>query len=126
MPEALTIPSTKLHPKVVMDADANTFSISGRALPEDAIDFFEPVQKWMEEYGAMPNPETLLVFDLEYFNSSSARQILEIITELENIHSRGHKVKVIWKHHADDGLMQDRGQEIKELVDLPFDLEAYE
>jgi len=63
---------------------------------------------------------------LEYFNSSSARQVMEIIILLEKIQTNGHKVKVIWLYEEGDEMSQERGEEIKVVSKLPFDIVEYE
>lgn len=96
--------------------------MSGRALPEDAVAFFTPLKDWLTEYGNNPESHTVLEMDLEYFNSSASRQIIEMLIQLEEMNSA---VKVIWKHKKDDELMQYRGEELASFVDLPFEYQSY-
>ena len=41
-------------PKVILDADNNTFEISGRSLPEDVVAFYDPILEWLDEYAQNP------------------------------------------------------------------------
>ncbi len=85
-----------------------------------------PIYEWLEAYIADPNPETDFKFDLEYFNSSSARQVMKLIMLLEKLHIAGKKVKVVWLFEQGDEMSQERGQEIKAVSKLPFDIIEYE
>ncbi len=79
----------------------------------------------MEEYVKSPLPNTNFVFDLEYFNSSSARQIMEIIMLLEKIQKGGKIVKVSWLYEEGDEMSKERGDEIKLVSKLDFDIKEY-
>ncbi|MDP1746699.1 MAG: SiaC family regulatory phosphoprotein, partial [Bacteroidota bacterium] len=62
---------------------------------------------------------------LDYFNSASTKKIFEIITILEKLSSNNLPVTVIWYHTKDDELIRNRGLEIKEMVELPFEVKIY-
>jgi hypothetical protein len=70
-------------------------------------------------------PKTYFIFDLEYFNSSSARQIMEIIMLLENINKTGNTVKVSWMYEEGDEMSKERGDEIKLVSKLDFEIKEY-
>ena len=124
MGKAINIKGTEDTPKVILDIKKEEFEISGRSLPEDAEKFYAPIQKWMEIYVKNPCLNTAFTINLEYFNSSSVKQILRILIKLEQIVKDGKKVKITWFHHEDDELMEVRGQEIKSVLDVPFEIKA--
>ena len=125
MPEAIYFEPTADNPKVILDKEKGLFEISGRSLPEDVAKFYAPVMDWVLEYITDPNDETEFVFDLEYFNSSSARLIVKMLVELEKLEKMGKKVKAVWLYKENDDVMQERGEELKSVVLLPFELKAY-
>ena len=120
MPEKLLIEATNETPYVHFNTEENIFEITGRSLPEDVIKFYSPVRDWIKEYVKNPNEETNFTFDLEYFNSSSARILVKILVELEEIKDK--KVKVTWLYRENDEVMYDRGDEIKSVILLPFEI----
>jgi len=63
-------------PKITLDKEANVFEICGKSFPENAVEFYSPVIKWINEYAQSPNPETIFTINLDYFNSSSSKKIL--------------------------------------------------
>ena len=99
--------------------------ISGSSLPENAIKFFAPILNWMEDYLKSPNQVTIFEFKLDYFNSASIKSIYEIIKVLEKISKNNFQVNIIWYYVNDDELIKNRGLEIKEMLDVPFDLKLY-
>ena len=107
-----------------MDKENNRFEISGRPLPEDAFGFYAPIHEWLEAYVEDPNLSTELIMNLDYFNSSSARNIVEMLFILEKITESENEVKVIWLYKEEDDVMKGRGEEIESVVELPFEIKA--
>lgn len=125
MKKSLIIEETHDTPKIILDKSKGVFEISGRSLPENAVKLYSPVLKWMEEYIMAPNQTTHFEFKLDYFNSASTKKIFEIITILEKLSSNNLPVTVIWYHTKEDELIRNRGLEIKEMVELPFEVKIY-
>lgn len=124
--EPIKIKETEDTPKVVFDPDNDFFEISGRSLPEDVANFYDPLLNWLEEYAESPNEETIIDFKLEYFNTASSKALLDILMKLEAIYENGSKVLVKWYYPEDDEDMQEAGEEYSEIVDIPFELISYE
>ena len=122
--EALKRDQTEDTPYISFDPDSNVFEISGRSLPEDASKFYDSVHEWLNKYVLNPNDSTELSMKLDYFNSASARKIVEILFILEKIQEVNKEVKVLWFYNEDDEVMEARGEEIKSVVELPFELRS--
>ena len=120
--EKLELANTEDTPYLLLDKENNQFEISGRSLPEDAFGFYSPIHKWLESYVTHANPSTELVMNLDYFNSSSARNIVEMLFILEKITETGNEIKVTWLFKEDDDVMKGRGEEIQSVVELPFEI----
>lgn len=122
MIKVLEIQETRDTPKVLFDANNNQFVIKGNSLPENTEVFFAPIFDWIEEYQKNPNDSTVLVCELEYFNSSTAKMLYEIFFELEKIAKTGKKVKVEWVYESDDKLIEEKGSEYQSVVSIPFEM----
>ena len=122
--KALLIQATADTPKVHLDKDNNVFEISGLSLPEDAIEFYKPVMAWLEEYSAAPNPETDFNLKLEYFNTASSKQIIQLLLFLEKLNTNT-KVKILWHYKDIDEDMHDLGEEYSEIIKVDFELVEY-
>lgn len=118
----LIIEPTAKTPKVILNADINVFEITGRSIPEDSIGFYRKILDWVEEYGSSPNPKTNFKFELEYFNTSSSKCLLDLFRKLEKMYKSGHEVEITWCYDADDEDMEETGEDYKALLDAPFNL----
>jgi hypothetical protein len=59
--------------------------ISGRSIPENATELYEPVHTWVIEYINNPRPITNFRLNLEYFNSASSIWLAKIVKTLSKI-----------------------------------------
>jgi hypothetical protein len=118
----LIIEPTPKTPKVILNADINVFEVSGRSIPEDSIGFYKKILDWIDEYSKAPNPKTVFKFQLEYFNTSSSKCLLDLFRKLEKMYKAGHEVVIAWNYDADDEDMEETGEDYKALLDCPFDL----
>ncbi len=107
-------------PTVVLDRENNIFEMSGRSLPEEALSFYRPILKWLDDYARNPLPRTEFVFNMSYYNTATAKQILEILLRLEDIYSTGHDVRVTWLYESGDIEMEDAGVEYARIVNVPI------
>jgi len=122
MLEAIKFEPTNETPGVVLDKENSIFEFKGRSLPEDVNKFYGPVKEWLKQYTKEPNKQTKIVFNLDYFNSSSARVLVKILVEMEAIAEKGYDVSVDWYYKENDDVMEDRGDEIKSVLRIPFNL----
>lgn len=112
-------------PKVDFNPKDGRLEIVGRSLPENAEMFYQPLIEWVETFIEFAPDETVLKIELEYFNSSSVKQILAILIKLENLMLKGKDVLVIWSYNEDDELMEMKGRELESIVELPFNLQSF-
>ena len=122
--EKLLIEATPTTPKVHLDPVEGYFEISGKSLPENTYDFFQPIQDWMDSYLTQPAVQSGLVFKLEYFNTSSTSHFLKLIKKMEKLHLAGNNAHVTWYHDMDDEDMKEAGEDFRLLVKIPIDIIA--
>ena len=77
--DPLIIEPTDESPEVILDKENGRFEFGGKSLPEDVKEFYSPILIWLENYVKDPNDETHVKFKFDYFNSASAKQILDIL-----------------------------------------------
>jgi hypothetical protein len=56
--ETLRLEQTDDSPQVILDQEGNQFELSGKSLPVDVVDFYQPVLNWMGEYRENPYAKT--------------------------------------------------------------------
>lgn len=119
--DVINIKGTDDTPEILLDKSNAIFQISGRSLPEDAVEFFRPVLEWIDSYKAEPGGITDFVFKLEYVNTASSKLIQDVLFSLESIPG----AKIVWYHREGDEDMDEMGHEYAEIVDLPFEFKTY-
>lgn len=123
--EIINLEGTEDTPRVLFDPSKNIFEITGRSLPEDCAQFYGPLLKWLDEYVASPNANTIFEVKLEYFNTASSKMILDVLSKMESLKEAGKDVSIHWYSHDDDEDMQEAGEEFAELVEVPFEYKVY-
>ncbi len=121
MSDILNIQATEDTPLVVFDKNTGQFTLSGRSLPEDAFSYYVPIMDWLAEYAKNPLPLTTINFNLEYFNTASAKQVFKITNILAEI-SKNNKVIVNWHFDEGDKDMQSSGERFSKLCGMRFEL----
>lgn len=101
------------------------FEFSGKSRPENVVSFFEPIFDWFKKYEDNPNSETIVCFNLEYFNSSSAKVLLRFLVCLEEMSRKGINIKILWKYRANDEDILETGEDYASLVEVPFEFMEY-
>jgi hypothetical protein len=124
--EPLRIEQTDDSPEVVLDQQNNQFEISGKSLPEDVVDFYQPVLDWLGDYRSDPNPRTEFSFKLIYFNTASSKLILDILMIFEEMVEEGQDILIKWVSLKSDEDMQEAGREYEEMIDVPFEHVTYD
>jgi hypothetical protein len=96
--------------------------LKGRSIPENSIEFYEPMVSWLEEYATNPQEKTVLHVQLEYFNTSSSKCILDVFKKLEAIKKAGHDVVIKWYYEEDDEDMLEAGEDYQTIISVPFEM----
>lgn len=118
-----TVPATAKTPDLDLDPGSGVLTIKGCAIPENADRFFTPLLDRIVVYGTAPAERTVVRVELSYFNSSSAKYLLDLFKELEDLHAAGRtKVSVEWCHAPEDLDMQEAGQDYRALLEFPVKL----
>jgi hypothetical protein len=124
--EVISIKGTQETPEVLLDSSKGIFDISGKSLPEDVKEFYNPLLRWFDEYAKNPNNQTFLKIKMDYFNTASSKMILELFEVVKKVHSSGKETVIEWYYQADDEDMQDAGQDYSDLIEMPFKLISYQ
>jgi len=121
----INVDGTDETPAVVLDAENGKYEFSGRSMPEDVTQFYNPILEWFEGYAENPKPSMDVVFKMDYFNTASSKMILDILLKLDEINEGDTVVKIKWCYKEDDEDMEEAGEEYADLVEIEFDLEGY-
>ncbi len=118
--DQLLIEPTETSPKIDFNPNGY-FLIEGESRPENVVKFYEPVLNWLREFSQNANGKKIeFDFKLEYFNSSSAKFIMDVFMELEKACKNGADILVNWFYDELDEDLLESGEEYEKLVEGPF------
>jgi hypothetical protein len=118
--EPIIIEGTPKTPSVKFDEKEGVFEIKGRSIPENSVEFYKPLNEWLDNYMQTPLDKTVVNIRLEYFNTSSSKCILDVFKRLEAIHKTKHDVEINWFYEEDDEDMLEAGEDYDSIIKVPF------
>lgn len=124
--EKLEIEGTPKTPTVNFDAEKAHIEIRGRSIPENSIEFYKPLMDWLDEFSKNPKEKTNVHIQLEYFNTSSSKCILDVFKKLEHLHKNGSDVLINWYYEEDDEDMLEAGEDYQTIIGVPFKMKEVE
>lgn len=95
--------------------------IEGRSYPSDSINFFQPLFEWVEKYR---NKKTTVFIRLEYFNTSTCKQLLSLL-KLVIDNNEGDEVKVLWFYEENDLDVCEIGEHMQSILKINFEYKTY-
>lgn len=117
--EDLNLEGTAKTPTVDFKSNGELL-IKGRSIPENSIEFYKPIIDWISDYGNGPQSDTSVNIQLEYFNTSSSKCILDVFKKLESLPDTSVKIK--WYYEEDDEDMLEAGEDYEAIIDLTFEM----
>ena len=118
--ETISIEGTPKTPTITFDTNKGFLEIKGRSIPENSIEFYKPLVDWLEKYATKPQSVTNVNIQLEYFNTSSSKCILDVFKKLEGINKGGSQVTINWYYEEDDEDMLEAGEDYQAIINVPF------
>lgn len=128
--KGLNIPATAKSPRVLLDTDKNIFEIQGNSRPENVRDFYFPIIYKIRKYFEKVIDKNMVDefneksfkfnFKLDYFNSSSAKFISDILVLIRDFTEEGLNLKVNWYFADGDEDMMEVGEDFSEMISVPF------
>ena len=126
--ENLKIAATERSPEVDFDFKHGILSLRGESYPEDASAVFGPIFAALETFLATAEGRDVAFdFDLAYFNSSSAKALMNMFQMLDRAAEGGCRLTINWHFAHDDDTMKEFGEDFSEdLEHVVFNLVAVE
>jgi len=116
----IEIEGTSKTPTVSLNPENGLVEIKGRSIPENSVEFYKPLVDWLEDYKKSPASKTTVNIQLEYFNTSSSKCILDVFKRLEDINKGDAEVLINWYYEEDDEDMLEAGEDYESIIRVPF------
>jgi len=118
--DSIFIEGTPKTPNVRFDNEKGALLLKGRSIPENSIEFYKPLVDWLEAYSNSPQPKTVCEIQLEYFNTSSSKCLLDLFKKMENMIKDGNEIVINWYYEEDDEDMLEAGEDYQSIINVPF------
>ncbi len=114
----LIIPKTNQTPLVEFDIIKGILHMQGKIVPENPIEFFEKVNKSVEEY-LKANPDNLEInMKLDYFNTVSSKLLSKFFQRVVS----NSKPVLNWYYEKDDIELKEAGEDYSTIINYPINL----
>ena len=117
--EDLIIPGTSKTPDVAFLVLDKKLTLTGRSIPENSIQFYEPLLNWANDFCSSKPSNIEVHVKLEYFNTSSSKCLMDLLKRIENCEC---EAEVYWYFEEEDEDMQEAGEDHAAIIQLPFKL----
>lgn len=122
--EPILLNATGDTPLINFNPQTNTFVLAEKSLPANAVEFYDPLIKWFKEYLKKPNEKTYVDFKLDYFNTSSSKQIARFLKAIQDSPTKDN-ITIRWFYEEDDSDMLESGMLYARLIDVNFEFIEY-
>ncbi|WP_420581433.1 DUF1987 domain-containing protein [Reichenbachiella sp.] len=116
------IKATANTPFVALEMANRTLLIKGSSHPENPSEFYNKVDKLLAFYIAEGRKSLTVNLSLDYFNTSSARYLYMLMTQLKQYQEDGVEVAVNWYYKIDDEDMLLSGKNFSSYTQLELKL----
>ena len=120
--EPLILQETSLTPGISLNNETGQLEFKGKSIPENSLDFYQPIYEWLDAYVIEPNEKTIVTIQLDYFNTSSSKCILDILKRIDKLEITGYDVLIKWYYDEEDEDMMEAGEDYSDLLEAPFEL----
>jgi len=121
--DSINIEGTPKTPTISFDANTGIIEIKGRSIPENSIEFYKPLVDWLDKFADVAQGVVNVNIQLEYFNTSSSKCILDVFKKLENLQNKNRAQVVInWYYEEDDEDMLEAGEDYQSILKIPFNM----
>lgn len=118
--------STGSTPYILIDEEKSYMQFKGESFHENVLEFYSPVFEWLQNY--LKGDFQCFVFDCElrYFNSSTAKMLLNILLIMDEACKDGKKVTVNWITTEDNEINIECGEDFEEEIEnLEFNIQIH-
>lgn len=125
--DTFRLESTPRTPLVNLNPESGVFEMKGKSIPENSTVFYKAMFDWLNAYLEQPAGKTVLNIQMDYFNTSSSKSVVDFFKKLESLHKSGKgEVEINWLHNEEDEDMQEAGEDYKSIIKVPFNIISFQ
>ena len=92
----------------------------GRSVHENALEFFKPVDDWVNDYINEPADVTSIDMKFDYLNSANAKILIQLIHKISRVRLLNKKLIINWYYEEGDEDIYERGEYFSSVLNIPF------
>lgn len=119
------IDETQTTPEIIIDDKKNLIHLKGKSTILNAYNFYKSVLDMVDFYIKKEPDETKVIFELEYFNTTTSRAIVEMLKKLKKLKQNGKKLYIECVCDEDDEEMIQAGNDINHITKLNLLIKKY-
>ena len=114
---------TSSTPYILIDQEKGYMRFQGESFHENVLDFYSEIVDWLQKYLAGDFEQFVFDCELKYFNSSTARLLLNMLLLMDDASAAGKKVTVNWISTEDNEINIECGEDFSdEVTSLTFNM----
>lgn len=92
--------------------------LDGKIVAENPLDFFDRLNRWIEEYAASKSTQTLTVgLRLDYFNTVASKLLSKFFIKLIALNAT-----INWYYEKDDDEIKEAGEDYKIMLNYEINI----
>ena len=120
--DIIEIQESEFTPYVYFDPNSGLVKLKGNSLPENTFEFYSELMDSLKKYFQNPKDKTLVMMEINYFNSSSSKLFFDLFDMLEEFNEKS-SIEVQWIYDSENESMEEAGEDFKDDFDeLDFQL----
>lgn len=118
--DKIIVEGTPKTPSIQADPANGQIKIKGRSNPENSAEFYQPLIDWLDIYVKDFFGGASLTIDLEHFNTSTSKCIMDVLKRLRKINGPNRKVDITWYYEEDDEEMLEAAETYESMTGMEF------
>ena len=118
----LTIESTATTPELSIDPSISVLTVKGKFIDDHPNEFMLKLSdgfSWLNNRSATG---ISFIFQFEYINTGGLKALMLFLKKVEQAKTSETIIQILWNANERDELMIEMGEDLKSVVDLPFEI----
>lgn len=112
------------EPNFSINKEEGIILLNGKSNIENSLAFYKPLLEQLKEYIAEKPVKIYMYVDLEFFNTTSSKCMLDMFRLLTQYYKDGYDAKIFWYHEEDDEEIEEAGYDYQSIVRMPFEVKV--
>lgn len=118
------IKQTTDSPSLIIDGEVGLIQIKGRALAHKPEIAYKLLENKVTDYCHDPHSKSTVNIKLINLSTSSSKWLYHLLKEIEKTSCQKSRFVINWFYDQEDDVMQEIGEDFKQIINLPFHLLA--